>query len=97
MPGSANAGTVYGNAFFQNGWFGIRLAGNTESYIVGGYSSGGYDSNSFSNNGIHNSTSSPITYPNSTQTNTLGAVSGNDIYIGTTLPNTIQWNLYCTK
>lgn len=95
--GNANTGTVYGNAFFQNGWYGIHLGGNTESYIVGGYSSGGFDSNSFANNGIHNNTNAPITYPNSTQTNTLGAVSGNDINITSTLPNTIQWNLYCTS
>ena len=93
LAGSGNTGTVYGNAFFQNGYYGIRLAGTTQTYIVGGYSSGGYDSNSFANNGIHNGL---ITYPNSTQTNSLGAVSANDITVVSTLPNTIQWNLYCT-
>ena len=97
FAGSANTGTVYGNAFFQNGWYGIHLGGNTESYIVGGYSSGGYDSNSFANNGIHNNTNSPITYPNPTETNTSGVISGNDINITSTLPNTIQWNSYFTS
>lgn len=93
LAGSGNTGTVYGNAFFQNGWYGIRLAGTTQNYIVGGYSSKGYDSNSFANNGIHNGV---ITYPNLTPTNTPGAVSANDITVVSTLPNTIQWNLYCT-
>jgi len=91
-----NTGTVYGNAFFQNGWYGILLGDTTTNYIVGGYSSGGYDSNSFANNAIH---SSGITYPNSTQTNTVGYVSASgamNMTSGSQANNTIQWNLYCT-
>lgn len=94
----ADTGTVYGNAFFQNGWYGLQLGGtDTTNYIVGGYSSGGYDSNSFANNGIH---SAAISYPNSTQTNTLGYVAGSDITMSSgsqasSSNNTIQWNLYC--
>ncbi|WP_260704092.1 right-handed parallel beta-helix repeat-containing protein [Edaphobacter flagellatus] len=91
-----NTGTVYGNAFFQNGWYGILLGDTTTNYIVGGYSSGGYDSNSFANNAIH---SSGITYPNSTQTNSVGYVSASgamNMTSGSQANNTIQWNLYCT-
>jgi hypothetical protein len=91
-----NTGTVYGNAFFQNNWYGIYLGDTTTNYIVGGYSSGGYDSNSFANNGIHGSA---IAYPNSTQTNTSGYVATDKAMYMTQASisnNTVQWDLYCT-
>ena len=95
---AADTGTVYGNAFFQNGWYGLQMGGTTTNYIVGGYSSGGYDSNSFANNGIHNGN---ITYPNSTPANTSGYVAGSDMTmsagsLASSSNNKIQWNLYCT-
>lgn len=91
-----NTGTIYGNAFFQNGWYGVLLGDTTSNYIVGGYGSGGYDSNSFANNAIH---AVPITYPNPTQTNTFGYVSTGgamSMTSGSQANNTTQWNLYCT-
>lgn len=92
-----DTGTVYGNAFFQNNWYGIRMVDTTKNYIVGGYSSKGYDSNTFANNGTH---SFGITYPNPTQTNTPGYVTANNAMYMTSGSlsqannNTIQWNLY---
>lgn len=96
--GAINTGTIYGNAFFQNGYYGLQLGGATTGYTVGGPGSDGSYSNSFANNQVQYNT---ITYPNQTQTNTEGYVSGKDMNLTssalqTTSNNLVQWNSYFT-
>ena len=96
--GVVDTETLYGNAFFQNGYYGIQLGGTTTHYTVGGPGSNGTYSNSFADNQIEYH---PINYPNPTQTNTYGYVSGTDVNLSANSQlassnNLVQWNSYFT-
>lgn len=96
--GIIDTGMVIGNAFFQNGNYGLQLGGTTTHYTVGGGGSNGTNSNSFADNqNLYNS----IVYPDLTQTNTQGYVSGTDMNLSAnsllaSSNNLIDWNSYFT-
>ncbi|WP_263419029.1 right-handed parallel beta-helix repeat-containing protein [Terriglobus albidus] len=93
--GVIDTGTVYGNAFFQNGHYGVELGSGTANYTVGGPGQNGTWSNNFGNNRIQPN-SAAINYPNLTQKDTNGYVVGTDILLGGS-GNVVQWNSYFTK
>lgn len=92
--GVIDTGTVYGNAFFQNGHYGVELGSGTTNYTVGGPGSNGTWSNNFGNNRIQPASAS-IHYPNPNQTNTYGYVVGADMLLDSS-SNVVQWNSYFT-
>src|SRR6185312_5921845 len=90
-----SGGTLYGNAFFQNGK-NVWLGNATTNYIVGGDHPNDERNNSFANN---QTLSNPITYPNLTKTSTRGYVAGSDLGASadTRAPasgTTFGWNNY---
>ncbi|MBS1814579.1 MAG: right-handed parallel beta-helix repeat-containing protein [Acidobacteria bacterium] len=95
IAGIIDTGTVYGNAFYQNGYYGLSLSGSTANYIVGGKHSYSEYSNSFADN---DNLYTDIEYPNTKEANTQGYVSGTDMNLSSTAQtvNTIGWNSYFT-
>ncbi|MBS1814581.1 MAG: right-handed parallel beta-helix repeat-containing protein [Acidobacteria bacterium] len=97
--GTVDTGSVHGNAFYQNGNYGLVLSDLTTNYTVGDPSANGSLSNNFSNN---KTTTGDITYPHTNQTNTKGVPAGsNQISVGTNtqLPSSgtvINYNSYFT-
>lgn len=93
--GTITTGSIYGSAFFQNGQQGVSLSGTTSNYTVGASKEYGNYSNSFGNNKLR--LPNDIQYPNQTQADTNGYVSGNDVYVSSNSLSSgtvIRWNTY---
>lgn len=95
--GAIVAGSIYGNAFFQNGFYGLYVKGATSGYTIGGPQSNSPYNNSFANNRASYPTDKDnFTYPNLTQTDSHGYVAGSDMNLPATSANSVQWNSYFT-
>lgn len=94
--GSITTGSLFGNAFFQNGSYGLSLIGSTSDYTVGALNEYGQYSNSFADN---NNDYTSINYPNTTVADTQGYVSGNDVNVSSgslSSGTVVRWNTYYT-
>jgi len=95
--GTITTGTIYGSAFFQNGQEGVSLSGTTSNYTVGDTTKGDANSNSFANNKLR--LPNDIQYPNPTEADTSGYVSGNDMFVSSNSLSSgtvVHWNTYYT-
>jgi len=92
--GTIDTGTLYGNAFFQNGNYGVSLSGATTNYSIGGEDDHTQYNSFADNQNLYNS----IKYPNLTEAITHGYVAGTDLNVssGAQPNNSARWNCYFT-
>ncbi|HEU5406792.1 MAG TPA: right-handed parallel beta-helix repeat-containing protein [Nitrospira sp.] len=90
-------GVLYGNAFYQNRYIALQLAGKTTNFTIGGSSSSDSRNNLFANNMI--SASRQVIYPLSASHPKKGYIAGPDMAfrapaLAPDANNVVAWNCF---